>query len=129
MAILSHPAGAEPFCLIRLQACQVLGISRGHVCVVDDPALPDGLQELWDTAIVARHVVFIEAQRLHHSGQVLRHGALGIIDVVGAIFGLEAVEDAPLRAVHAAMAIDKAVQRARLGEGDRGGRGRRERRR
>ncbi|HEY5725537.1 MAG TPA: sigma 54-interacting transcriptional regulator, partial [Methylomirabilota bacterium] len=37
---------------------------------------------------------------------------------VGAIFGLEAVEDAPLRAVHAAMAIDKAVQRARLGEGD-----------
>jgi tetratricopeptide (TPR) repeat protein len=37
---------------------------------------------------------------------------------VGGIFGLEAVEDAPLRAVHAAMAMDKAVQRARLGEGD-----------
>ena len=37
---------------------------------------------------------------------------------VGAAFGLEAVEDAPRRAVHAAMAIQKAAERGRRGEGE-----------
>ena len=37
---------------------------------------------------------------------------------VGAAFGLEAVEDAPRRAVHAAMAIQKAAERGRRGDGE-----------
>jgi transcriptional regulator with AAA-type ATPase domain/tetratricopeptide (TPR) repeat protein len=37
---------------------------------------------------------------------------------VGAVFGLEPVEDAPRRAAHAAMAIQKAAERGRRGEGE-----------
>ena len=38
---------------------------------------------------------------------------------VAAAFGLEPVEDAPLRAAHAAMAIQKAAERSRRGDGER----------
>jgi tetratricopeptide (TPR) repeat protein len=38
---------------------------------------------------------------------------------IGAVFGLEPVEDAPLRAVHAATAIQKAAERSRRGDGER----------
>jgi len=37
---------------------------------------------------------------------------------VGAVFGLEPVEDAPRRAAHAAMAIQKAAERGRRGDGE-----------
>ncbi len=38
---------------------------------------------------------------------------------IGAAFGLEPAEDAPRRAAHAAMAIQKAAERARLGDDER----------
>jgi len=37
---------------------------------------------------------------------------------IGAVFGLEPVEDAPRRAAHAAMAIQKAAERGRRGDGE-----------
>src|SRR5712691_4752215 len=37
---------------------------------------------------------------------------------VGAVFGLEPVEDAPRRAAHAAMALQKAAERGRRGDGE-----------
>ncbi|HET8577528.1 MAG TPA: sigma 54-interacting transcriptional regulator [Methylomirabilota bacterium] len=37
---------------------------------------------------------------------------------IGAVFGLEPVEDAPRRGAHAAMAIEKAAERGRRGEGE-----------
>lgn len=48
-------------------------------------------------------------------GRVEELGPTGLV----ATFGLEPIEDAPRRAAHAAMAIQKAVERARQSESDR----------
>ncbi len=72
---------------------------------------PEGDEGLSDTSR-ALDVLLDKAKSF--GGRIDELGRRG----VGVVFGLEPVEDAPRRAAHAAMAIQKAAERGRRGDGE-----------
>lgn len=72
--------------------------------------LPDGEEDVGDTSRALTTLV----GKLHVFGG--RIDQLGVRSI-GAVFGLEPVEDAPRRAAHAAMAIQKAAEGGRIDDG------------